>query len=539
MAKPGKYGELNWHPKRKHWYKKIKNDSDNYVPKRFGPNGKSPNDRACKKAALKDYAEYKQKLAAQTKVKEFTDSIALVDCGALPVSVLGDSPWAQRFIEDRKQKHMLTGPDKDGEQYVNTVIVDPDRRDPYNDEDWEDLELPEDCHMGDPEEVIAARRRVMQEDRDRRVDYAWRVKQLREKPASSSRSKKPTISSLVDDWLADEEKKVKAEQIKPASLVDKEKGIRTFTSHEDGFGIGSKPFGKPEQVDQMVLDYRGWILDAMVDPKSGINSPETVNTKTKFCGQFIRWSWRRGHLKHLPRTLDELVKELKSEAKSNPLTVGQVHNLWDTANPRWQALLAIALNCGFKEMDISGLTGANLVDGRLLDYRSKTGEAMNYKLWPVTKQLIAQERDRTGAKELLFVNRTGGRITTGSMSNVFKKIAKRAGVKCTFENLRDTGSEMIRPLCRKTAGVTLEQLTEYQAHRVVKPVDRKYLSNHPEEARSPKLDKITDMLGKQLGLKLDASSAKAPAKKKAAPKPKAKSPKTKTPSHPELAHLRK
>jgi hypothetical protein len=69
VAKQGKYGGLSWHKKLHRWYKKLKNpDTGKYDFHYFGPKGKSPSDRACKKAAEAAWEVVKQERAFKAKV---------------------------------------------------------------------------------------------------------------------------------------------------------------------------------------------------------------------------------------------------------------------------------------------------------------------------------------------------------------------------------------------------------------------------------------------------------------------------------------
>jgi integrase len=494
MAKAGHYGELNWHKGACRWYKKLKNtDTGKHDFHYFGPKGKGPSDCACKKAAEAEWAEKKQELAFQTKIAKVHERTAAVEHGLIPVTGLGDTPAELNFIRELKANNMLR---PDG--YINDSVVEPD------------------------EATLAARKAL----------YA---RAARKQPAASPRKK--NISQHIDDWLAVEATKVGTD-LEPQSLDDKEKGISTFRTW-----VKLDRFSKHiAEVDKMLMDYRAYLLRCMTDPSSKINSPWTVNDKLKFTRQFIESCWKSGVLKDMPRRLEDFSKKLPVQTGGKPIPLEDIKKLWDAAGPRMKCYMAIALNCGFKNGDITSLTGSKIQGKRLMGIRQKTKKRspvpMNYALWPLTQKLIKQERDRTDDDELLFVNSKGGRITTGTFSQLFKKVATKAGVKATFEQLRDTSVDQVeQALLNQALDQTL--LDVFLAHSEVK-TSKHYKNNiSAAKLKVPKLDEIVLGLEKKYGLTLGATSGKAPAKKKAPSKTKAKSPKPpKTPSHPELAHLR-
>lgn len=128
---------------------------------------------------------------------------------------------------------------------------------------------------------------------------------------------------------------------------------------------------------------------------------------------------------------------------------------------------------------------------------------MNVKLWPLTTDLVEKTRQDAGNSDrLLFVNREGGPVVRDRSDRVgaaFKKLAKRAGVDATFQQLRDTGAEFVRTWSRqqKIAGQSVIQL--YLAHKD-NSTAQYYVSNDPRDVQADILDQATDALEDAMGL---------------------------------------
>ena len=499
MAKASKTGELNWHKGQLRWYKKIKVevlDEDQQVtgykwqPKYFGPKCKSIKERIGKKAALDAYAVWKKQQNTKDKIASVIELTRAVEAGLIPITDLGDTPYELQFIRRLKRDGVL-----DAKGYINEDIIMPD------------------------ENLTAARRNLLA-----RVD-------ARRPKAKQGSKRARAIADHIDTWIEAQTTRRDAGQLAAKACSTLIYGINTFRDFANG-----AVFGSIEQVEQLLNSYRTMLVKKLTNKEY---TAHTVNDKLKFAKQFIEWAWEQRILKEPPRQLDSFSKRLHIDKEGKPIAVHEITKLWDAAGYKMKAYMALALNCGFKNGDIAALTGEMLQGDRLVGHRQKTIKhkvPMNYKLWPLTLKLIKDNRKGTKLKELVFPNSTGGQITSGSMSALFKKVAKKAGVKATFEQLRDTSAELVREALLKGSG-ELALLQVFLAHKDSSTAQY-YYKDDPRLLKSPKLDKIVMSLEKTYGLMLDTSSAKVP-KKKTRTKQKAMTPKPpKTPSHPELAHLR-
>jgi hypothetical protein len=225
MARVTKSGlELAFHQRSKQWCKYY-TEAGNSKVKYFGK-GNSVRDLKSYHAALRKYLDWCAERDVAAKAQQFADTIARVKQGELPVAVLGDHSDALSFIQDQKQKGRLG---RDG--HIITDYLDPDERDPDNDDDWlGNDDLPEDCFYGAPEVVRAARVREIEKDKDRRKDFAFRVEQLKQRQQEDAKPKKATIRDWSRTWLVGAQEQAAAGDIVGKTVVNTLKGSTVGTS---------------------------------------------------------------------------------------------------------------------------------------------------------------------------------------------------------------------------------------------------------------------------------------------------------------------
>ncbi len=461
MARTIKSGkELSWHKGTKRWYK-----THNGKPYYFG-SGTSERDRRSYEVAVRKYhawldeREKTEKAAGVIQlIPELMQLLRQVEYGKQPVAALEQPRYGNLgkiVAKDIRDKWRI---DDKGYTTLEGIEFGPLSMQPLID-----------AALGE-------------------VEAAGPATQA-DKPGK----KRSNINGHIEAWLAEEQTRVDAGQLTATAQRDKTNGIATLREF-----CGTQSFGKPEDVDQLCLDYRQWLMRKVA---AGDYSANTVNDKTKFAGQFIEYCWQRAVIKQLPRTLKELRKKLHTEKKGKPIKLTDLHKIWHAAGPRMKCFIAIGLNGGMKNGDISALKGSNLQGDRLVGKREKTKKSnvpYNYKLWPLTQKLIKDQRDRTGDDELLFVNKKGGRITTDSFSRLFKRVANKAGVEATFEQLRDTAAEYVKQELFKQGG-EMGPLQIFLAHKD-KSTAKYYVSDDEAHLVVPKLDKIVMGMQKTFGLK--------------------------------------
>ncbi len=480
MARATKTGKLlSFNTSRKCWCKNYQDEYGKRKTAYFG-RGASSRDTKSYDAALEKYHPWKRELEARRQLVKIRIIHKAVLEGKLPVSALGNSPWAAGLVAGWRLLGQVTD-----EDYFDRGRLDTGEIVEGSESEWVEVELNKSLPEPDLEAIKA---------------------KLTTKASKPPRPRTNTIQDHVDAWLASEEAKHKAnpKDLSTSALRDKRQGIKTFSETDfDCFGAGTKRFGSPAKVDQLCLDYKAWLLERMLDKESKINKPNTVNDKTKFAKQFLEWCWTRGILKDIPRTLKEMAKRLYVKRGGEPLELDTLRKLWDVAGSRMKCYMLLGLNCAFKPGDITAITGDMIQSNRLIGTRKKTEKhmvPMNYPLWPSTLKMLKLERDRKGDKELLFVNTQGNRITTSTFSSLFRKVADKAGVKAKFEQLRDTSAQLVaNELMQNGYDLAYKQI--FIAHKDSSTASY-YLDDDPKHLKTPHLDKIVLGLEKTYGLKL-------------------------------------
>lgn len=174
---------------------------------------------------------------------------------------------------------------------------------------------------------------------------------------------------------------------------------------------------------------------------------------------FIRFLWEN-NLIELPRNLDSKGFRFGSTAKRiQTLTVDEVRFVIDKASGKMKLALLLMANCGFTQIDVSDLLDKEVdwIEGRIIRKRSKTGDkdstpVVNYKLWPITFQLLKQYR--AGAGRVL--------LTESGKAWVRKELVNGRPVKCdsiasNYSRLKErTGFNRPLKLLRKTSASLLE-----------------------------------------------------------------------------------
>ncbi len=100
-----------------------------------------------------------------------------------------------------------------------------------------------------------------------------------------------------------------------------------------------------------------------------------------------------GKAPKLRRIKNERIPQTGSKEK--PLyTLDDLHKLIEKADLKLKAMIMLALNCGFGPKDLQDLTWDDIEEERITLPRSKTGVCQTYLLWPETKKLLDEIRQR-------------------------------------------------------------------------------------------------------------------------------------------------
>lgn len=215
---------------------------------------------------------------------------------------------------------------------------------------------------------------------------------------------------------------------------------------------------------------------------------------------FIRWCHENYHIKEVPRNLRTVLKAAPVDRGGKPIPLADLRKLWDAADPQMRCFICLGLNCGFKNSDVSALRRDEVINGRVIKRRGKTGVPMNYKLWGVTQRLIEQTGNREG--DLLLTCQNGEPLTQQDrcmLGRRFGELAKSVGVQATFSQLRDNGADAIRAYTMRQGRIDPALVQIYLAHKDSSTASF-YVSNDPHAMETAALDRALEAIEKEFGL---------------------------------------
>jgi site-specific recombinase XerD len=212
-------------------------------------------------------------------------------------------------------------------------------------------------------------------------------------------------------------------------------------------------------------------------------SIETVRGQMKALRAFCRWLARRPEFVwRLPDFFEDACRinystiqtadEVSRLGRAIPtFSIDTLAILYQHATPREQALILVALNCGFAQAEIISLRH-NEVDllsecPTIKHVRYKTRVYGEWKLWPQTVDALHKFREDLGAHKqpdagFLFVNEDHRPYTTSRIANIWTGLFARAGKqhavldRLSFRYLRKTAGQLIRNVSDgETAGIFL------------------------------------------------------------------------------------
>ncbi len=449
------------------FYKKYKDPADGKWKVKYFCKGKGKSDRVAERKAKAMCLEWQEELEMVATMARVINRVKAATANGGNPDALGDT------LAEQMVKAMMGKPDTADATPVHQL----------SDEDLEE-------HFEEPDTL---------------ADQA--AKQLLYSKHSAARKVnpqkgKPTISTLVEQWLRYEKSRVAIGKIGESTYADKAKNVKPFVEHANGDYFNGN-------VEEMLMSFRAK-LDMQL-AAGEIGSGWTHIGYTKATWQFIDWCYTNHKISEMPRCKKPFCERVPVDEGGKPLQLSDIHKLWSSAGDRMKCFIALALNCGMKNADIAALKGSQLKGNRLIGYRPKTGVPFNMKLWPVTVELIEKCRDNQGDDELLFVNKDGDAVKSGVISSLFKKVSTKADVivgetkggnpkGATFEQLRDSSIDLVDKQLFEL-GYDRGLLQVFQQHADPSTA-RYYRDKTPERLQIKKLDELTDYLGEVYGLKL-------------------------------------
>ena len=118
-----------------------------------------------------------------------------------------------------------------------------------------------------------------------------------------------------------------------------------------------------------------------------------------------------------------------------PIPVNDYRTLLDAADDQWKAILLTAMNCCYYAVDCWTLPASAVRDDEIVFRRAKTKVARAAWLWPRTREALAALPCRNG--DAVFTAAHKGAYKPGGFRAAYRRLKKDAGVKSTFDMIRD------------------------------------------------------------------------------------------------------
>ena len=239
-------------------------------------------------------------------------------------------------------------------------------------------------------------------------------------------------------------------------------------------------------------DFRNHILSLpLSDPKSFSKGkpirPATARDILWTVKSLYQWAYEL-RLCELPRNLKSFSKCPLPQPQIKTYSIEEVRRLWDAADQRLRCFMALALNCGYGQTDISDLKVSDVEweKGIIDRLRSKTGVRQRHKLWPITLELLQKERNpKAQGEDRVFTTSLGLPLVHDVIIDGKRK--KSDSIKCCFWRVQNktkiNGGRGFYCL-RKTAATEIEKIdplvTEMFLGHTEKGMKKHYAERHFE-----------------------------------------------------------
>ncbi len=247
-------------------------------------------------------------------------------------------------------------------------------------------------------------------------------------------------------------------------------------------------FGDRKLSTITASDLTKWSQIAAKRVTSGEIAPATLRQDYNCVKQLFRYAYKEDYIDSLPRNLDDLGKQTKTQKKKQAVarrhlffTKKEIQQLWDACSKdsldsKWrdrgdteqellQLCIALGLNTGMTQQDMSDLVVADVMikkrPPRIIRLRSKTGIESNHLLWVKVREALKPRLEGKKPMDKVLRRKDGRPLVvtsvddrgrpTGARSDIiggaFTRLVKRVLGKDDprrFRELRRTGAEMCR-----------------------------------------------------------------------------------------------
>jgi hypothetical protein len=215
---------------------------------------------------------------------------------------------------------------------------------------------------------------------------------LEEKPCPQ-KPKEKLMDAYLDDYVAEQRERYEHGLKFPDAPQHERIGAARFIAYRwtaDALKANwsGVPLPKDEAGLEMLMErYRTEQKRLMNEGKI---KPATFNERIKTMRHFLGFLYRKRHIAVIPRETERLCSKHKIKSSARALDVNTIQLLFREASPRLKTYIALGLNCGFYAVDIANLMHCHIKGDYIACDRHKTGVPTRFRLWPVTKALLAE-----------------------------------------------------------------------------------------------------------------------------------------------------
>ena len=252
-------------------------------------------------------------------------------------------------------------------------------------------------------------------------------------------------------------------------------------------------------------DYRNYTLALPISTatKKSI-SLWTAKSRLDIVKLMIKWGYQMALIETLPRNLDQYSRITIPEPTVNRFSLEEVSVIYSAASDRTKMFILLGLNCGFGQTDISELRvgEVSIEEAEIIRKRSKTGIHCQFKLWPLTVEMLRKHGNLDGKpNDRVFLSKSGHPLVREYfIDNKFKRTdAIRSAF---FRLMKKTKTPNHRGFysLRKTAASEIEAIDPAVTEMFLGHSEKALMKRHYAERHWARLDAAIMELSKRIWL---------------------------------------
>jgi len=166
------------------------------------------------------------------------------------------------------------------------------------------------------------------------------------------------------------------------------------------------------KLNEMHLDdYRNYTLSLPISAATDRSiSPWTAKSRLDIVKLMIKWGYQMALIETLPRNLDQYSRITIPEPTVNRFSREEINLLYTAASERTKMFMLLGLNCGMGQADISDLRirEVDIEQERIVRKRTKTAVHSEFKLWPLTVEMLKKHGNLDGkSNDRVFLSKSG------------------------------------------------------------------------------------------------------------------------------------